>query len=39
MPDESLPAPSNPKSFEELKRVNPHGAEYWSARELQAMLG
>lgn len=23
------------KSFEELKRINEHGAEYWSARELQ----
>jgi DNA-damage-inducible protein D len=22
------------QSFEELKRANEHGAEYWSAREL-----
>jgi hypothetical protein len=22
-----------------LKRINPHGAEYWSARDLQALLG
>lgn len=27
------------KSFEELKHFNPHGAEYWNARELQPMLG
>ena len=27
------------KSFEVLKLINPHGAEYWSARDLQPMLG
>ena len=27
------------KSFEELKQVNEYGAEYWSARALQPMLG
>ena len=27
------------KSFEELKKINEHGAEYWSARELQPLLG
>ena len=27
------------KSFEELKRSNEHGAEYWSARDLQPLLG
>ncbi len=27
------------KPFEELKRLNDHGAEYWSARDLQPMLG
>ncbi len=27
------------QSFEELKRSNEHGAEYWSARDLQPMLG
>ena len=27
------------KSFEELKQVNDHSAEYWSARALQPMLG
>lgn len=26
-------------SFEELKKVNEHGAEYWSARDLQPLLG
>ena len=27
------------KSFEDLKKLNEHGAEYWSARELQPLLG
>ena len=27
------------QSFEEQKKVNEHGAEYWSARTLQPMLG
>lgn len=27
------------KSFEDLKHLNQHGAEYWNARELQPMLG
>ncbi len=27
------------KSFEELKETNEHGAEYWSARDLQPHLG
>jgi DNA-damage-inducible protein D len=27
------------KSFEELKKINQHGAEYWSARDLQPLLG
>ena len=26
-------------SFEDLKKINPHGIEYWSARELQSLLG
>ena len=26
-------------SFEDLKRINDHEAEYWSARELQPLLG
>ena len=37
MSDSLLPA-SQP-SFEELKRLNDHGAEYWSARDLQPLLG
>lgn len=27
------------KSFEASKKINQHGAEYWSARELQVLLG
>ncbi len=27
------------QSFEALKKTNAHGAEFWSARELQALLG
>jgi len=38
MSDKSLPAIGG-KSFEGLKRTNPHGAEYWSARDLQSPLG
>jgi DNA-damage-inducible protein D len=26
-------------SFENLKQINSHGAEYWSARDLQPLLG
>jgi DNA-damage-inducible protein D len=26
-------------SFEDLKKTNEHGAEYWSARNLQPLLG
>ncbi len=26
-------------TFEQLKQLNPHGAEYWSARDLQTLLG
>ncbi len=43
MVDENLPArvgpPSEDQSFEQLKSVNEHGAEYWSARDLQPRLG
>ena len=35
---ENLPASHHP-SFEDLKKINPHGAEYWTARELQSLLG
>jgi len=38
MPDNRLPAGER-TSFEALKRLNEHGAEYWSARDLQALLG
>ena len=38
MSDKSLPALGG-KSFEELRRTNQHGAEYWSARDLQPLLG
>ena len=31
--------PMGNKSFEDFKKVNEHGAEYWSARELQPLLG
>lgn len=30
---------TNGVSFESLKKINQYGAEYWSARELQALLG
>jgi DNA-damage-inducible protein D len=36
--DTPLPA-AVAASFESLKRNNEHGAEYWSARDLQPMLG
>ena len=26
-------------SFESLKKLNEHGVEYWSARDLQSCLG
>jgi len=43
MAEENLPVrvgpPSEDKSFEQLKSVNQHGAEYWSARDLQPLLG
>ena len=38
MSDKSLRALGS-KSFEELRRTNQHGAEYWSARDLQPLLG
>lgn len=34
----SLVAQGN-KTFEDLKKINQHGAEYWSARDLQPLLG
>ncbi len=38
MSDKSL-VPMGSKSFEDLKKVNEYGAEYWSAREIQPLLG
>ncbi len=38
MTKESLPIRGS-KSFEDLKKRNEHGAEYWSARDLQPLLG
>ncbi|MDE3056058.1 MAG: hypothetical protein KGI80_05160, partial [Verrucomicrobiota bacterium] len=29
----------SPPSFESLKKINDHGVEYWSARDLQPCLG
>lgn len=31
--------PMGSKSFEGLKKINEYGAEYWSAREIQPLLG
>jgi len=36
--EENLPVPSR-KSFEDLKKLNQHGAEFWTARDLQPLLG
>ncbi|MBI5416551.1 DNA damage-inducible protein D [Candidatus Poribacteria bacterium] len=38
MTDKNLVSIGN-KSFEDLKKVNEYGAEYWSAREVQPLLG
>lgn len=38
LPADSVPQPTG-GSFEQLKLVNTHGAEYWSARDLQTLLG
>jgi len=43
MVEENLPVPVGPssedQSFEQWKSVSEHGAEYWSARDLQPLLG
>jgi len=43
MVEENLPRrvgpPAEDRSFEQLKSVNEHGAEYWSTRDLQPLLG
>lgn len=33
------PAETKVSAFEALKRNNEYGAEYWSARDLQTLLG
>jgi DNA-damage-inducible protein D len=38
MTDKTLPV-GGKVTFEEMKRINDHGAEYWSARDLQPLLG
>lgn len=38
MTDDHAPALSG-KTFEDLKQTNSHGAEFWSARDLQPLLG
>lgn len=38
MAEENLPVPAQ-KSFEDLKQHNQHGAEFWTARDLQPHLG
>ena len=38
MSEKSLPA-LGVKTFEDLKKTNTHDAEYWSARDLQSLLG
>ncbi|MFM9962555.1 MAG: BRO family protein [Planctomycetaceae bacterium] len=38
MSSENLPAIGD-QPFESLKQLTPHGAEYWSARDLQPLLG
>lgn len=38
MPDKDLVSMGN-RSFEDLKEINEYGAEYWSARDLQPLLG
>lgn len=38
MSSENVPSIGD-QSFEELKRENQHGAEFWSARDLQTRLG
>lgn len=38
MNNKQLPAFGS-MTFDEFKQTNEHGAEYWSARDLQPMLG
>jgi DNA-damage-inducible protein D len=36
--NDSLPVPAASNTFERIKRVNPAGAEFWSARDLARVL-
>ena len=36
---DKLQSSESKQTFEALRQVNEHGAEYWSARDLQAILG
>jgi DNA-damage-inducible protein D len=36
---DKLQSSDSKQTFEALRQVNEHGAEYWSARDLQAILG
>jgi DNA-damage-inducible protein D len=38
VPEENMHAPGR-RSFEDFKKLNRHGAEYWTARDLQPLLG
>jgi DNA-damage-inducible protein D len=35
---DQLPAPAASNTFERIRRTNPGGAEFWSARELARVL-
>jgi len=35
---DALPAPTASNTFERIKRVNPQGHEFWSARDLARVL-
>ena len=37
--NQSLPLAASQNAFEALKRINDYGAEFWSARDLQSLLG
>jgi DNA-damage-inducible protein D len=37
--DNKITPNQTPPTFEQLKRLNVHGAEFWSARDLQDLLG
>ncbi len=39
MRNQDMPLIPSAPSFESLKKLNEHGVEYWSARELQSCLG